>query len=1115
METPAQGVEKKRKESSKDEEKLLRVAQDSGSRVEKKLTDADIPRLRAQWYESNKDIMSGVPEKLPPFREVNHHIKLVDDNKKYHYYLPRCPDSLKAELMAKIDRYTRAGWWEPKQVEQAAPMLCIPKKNGTLRTAIDCRRRNDNTVKDVTPFPDQDQIRLDVARAKYRSKIDLSDAYEQVRLAPEDVAKTAFATIFGTYVSHVMQIGDCNAPSTFQRLMTWIFRMCIAIFLHIYLDDLFIYSNTLEEHERHLQIVFATLRKHGLYIQAHKCELYAEVIDCLGHKIDNRGLHADADKMARIRLWRTPRNYNDVQKFVGLIQYLAHFLPDVTSYTGPLMSITASGNAFVWRPIHERCFEMIKRICCKTLVLKPVDHRVTEPIWVICDASIYGVGAMYGQGPTWQTCRPAGFMSRKFTDAQRNYRIFELEMIAILEALLKWEDKLLGYRVHIVTDHQSLEFFKTQNRLSARQARWMEYLSRFDYTIQYIKGITNKAADALSRYHESDTWYDEHAASDFVDADVRLDKELDTIPWDRLQEVKHKPVHMKALKTRKQARAEMQEIPAERPLEWIEERDVAAAAMEAAREADPPLEAANVREEDPTIFQSRARGENLVERLCSTSQFAQAIKDGYDSDPLFKKVLEDPGAHKAFTVREDFIWMKNPGNEDVVCVPYGKTADKSLIGRIIDQAHTTVGHFGAQRTADYVRRWYWWPGLSRAVRKFCATCEICMRAKDSNQRPAGVLHSLPLPTRPWQSIGMDFIGPFPLVDGFNYLWVVICRMTMMVHLIPVNTKTTATELSWIYLREVVRLHGLAESIVSDRDSKFTSRWWRELHRILGAKLLMSTSFHPATDGVTERANRSIGQIFRATIRPDQKDWVQRVPMTEFAINASISESTGFAPFELNGGFMPAMMAKADTGQAVSPGVRAFAETALRNLADAHDALIASRVFQRHYANKRRQEEPKIAEGDLVYLSTKNLNLPKGRAKKLLPRFIGPYKVTRAIPESSNYELELPEELVRRRVHSRFHVNLLRPHNANDDALFPNRMKAEPYDFGTPEDGEWYVDEIKGHRWHGKNLEFEVRWSQGDTTWEPLESVDEVEALDRYLALIGVREPRDLPRKVAR
>jgi hypothetical protein len=101
------------------------------------------------------------------------------------------------------------------------------------------------------------------------------------------------------------------------------------------------------------------------------------------------------------------------------------------------------------------------------------------------------------------------------------------------------------------------------------------------------------------------------------------------------------------------------------------------------------------------------------------------------------------------------------------------------------------------------------------------------------------------------------------------------------------------------------------------------------------------------------------------------------------------------------------------------------------------------------------------------------------------------------------------------VHSGFHVNLLRPHNANDDALLPNRMKAEPYDFGTPKDGDWYVDKIKGHRWCGKNLKFEVRWLQRDTTWEPLESVDEVEALDRYLALIGVREPRELLRKAAR
>jgi len=172
-----------------------------------------------------------------------------------------------------------------------------------------------------------------------------------------------------------------------------------------------------------------------------------------------------------------------------------------------------------------------------------------------------------------------------------------------------------------------------------------------------------------------------------------------------------------------------------------------------------------------------------------------------------------------------------------------------------------VGHFRPQCTADYIRQWYWWLQIHREVQKFCNSCQVCLKAKEDARPPQGLLHSLPIPTQPWQSIGMDFIGPFPEIDGYNYLWVVICHMINMVHLILVNTKTTASQLSWIYLKEVVRLHGLPNSIVSDRDSKFTSKWWRELHRLMGVKLLMSTSFHPQMDGMTKRANRLVGQLF--------------------------------------------------------------------------------------------------------------------------------------------------------------------------------------------------------------------------------------------------------------
>jgi hypothetical protein len=187
------------------------------------LTEDDIPELQVKWLQSCQDIMNRVLEELPPMHGVNHHIPLIDENKWYNYHLPWCPDSMKVQLMEKIICYTWAGWWELVQTNQAAPMLCIPKKSGLLHTTIDVCKQNDNTIKDVTPFPDQDRICLDIARAKIWSKIDFSDMYKQIHTVPEDVHKSVFAMIYGTYVSHTMQIGDCNTPATFQHVMTMIF----------------------------------------------------------------------------------------------------------------------------------------------------------------------------------------------------------------------------------------------------------------------------------------------------------------------------------------------------------------------------------------------------------------------------------------------------------------------------------------------------------------------------------------------------------------------------------------------------------------------------------------------------------------------------------------------------------------------------------------------------------------------------------------------------------------------------------------------------------------------------------------------------------------------------
>jgi Integrase zinc binding domain len=219
--------------------------------------------------------------------------------------------------------------------------------------------------------------------------------------------------------------------------------------------------------------------------------------------------------------------------------------------------------------------------------------------------------------------------------------------------------------------------------------------------------------------------------------------------------------------------------------------------------------------EDPMVFKSRARGNDLCKFMSHNNTFEKDIHKGYSNDEMFRKILPKVDRHPMFSMKNRVIWAQNRGGEDVVCVPSTKSQDTTLRMRIIDKVYQVVGHFGPQQTINYIRWWYWWPSVYLDVEKFCKSCEICAQAKGNYQVLAGKIHPLPIPTRPWELVGMDFIRLFPEVNDYNYLWVVICRMLSMVHLILVNTRTMASQLLVIYMREVVCLHRLPSSIISD------------------------------------------------------------------------------------------------------------------------------------------------------------------------------------------------------------------------------------------------------------------------------------------------------------
>lgn len=942
--------------------------------------------------------------------------------------------------------------------------------------------------RDMTPFPDQDMIRSDVARVAYRSKIDMSDAYEQVRITPEDVWKTVFSTPFGCFVSLTMQQGDCNAPSTFQRLITAILRDIIARVVHNYLDDIFVFTRTIRAHLHALYEVFMRLRANHLYLSPRKVLPFAEKLDCLGHLIDDQGIHMADEKMGKVAVWRTPRNYNDVLRFLGLVEYLAHFLPDLATYASPLSGMCRNDRPFVWTPLMAKCFDTIKALVAKGSVLKPIDPSLPVPIWLISDASAAGIGALLGQGEDWKTCRPAAFLSKKFSPAQHAYFTGEQEMIGILEGLHKWEDKLLGISFTIVTDHKTLEFFKTQLTLTPRQIRWMDYYSRFNAEIKYVLGTENRVADALSRYYVSDTEGEDHPHDEYSHMDAFLDPEGDDLPRARWSEVRSA-----AVTTRRMKNTPIRDV--------VENRDLELEVLRAHAEEVPAPEP-EPDELDP------ANVPDLDEIIRSRFDFVDAVRKGYANDRLCSKVLAAPEQFANYTLENELLFVHVRGTK-VLVVPDVLVDGRRLPEIVLSQAHDALGHLGTRKTLAYLRRWFWWPNIVSDCDAFVAQCPRCQVAKASTMRPAGLLHTLPVPTRPWESIGMDFLGPFVELELFNYCLLFICRLTGQVHLAPTRTDNDAVNTAWIDFREVVRLHGLSDSHVTDRDPIFVAKFWREMLRLLGTRQLMSTAFHPQTDGSSERGVRTTKQILRATIDANQRNWVQMLPMVEFAINSSISSTTGFAPFELNYGFMPRLVT---LPVELTPfeGVREFVELARQNLAAAHDHIIAERVFQTHYANKRRRVEPAITEGSMVYLSRKDVSMPKGRARSLVPLYIGPYKVLEAYPESSNYRLELPDELQNRRKYDTFHVSKLRPHIAHEDSRFPNRNTAYFYDLGNYVEGETEVVDIVDHMWTPR-LMFQVQWIDGDITWIPNKEASPLAALDRYLALHNVTRTSDLPR----
>jgi Integrase zinc binding domain/Integrase core domain len=402
------------------------------------------------------------------------------------------------------------------------------------------------------------------------------------------------------------------------------------------------------------------------------------------------------------------------------------------------------------------------------------------------------------------------------------------------------------------------------------------------------------------------------------------------------------------------------------------------------------------------------------------------------SDVMDKlKVVQDEAA-KAANVKSERMsgqMEKLSKNEKGLKVRYGRLWVPKLGGlreKVLEEAHRSRYsiHPGSTKMYQDLRKGYWWPGMKNEVARFVSKCMTCLRVKAEHQKAGGLVQSLEIPEWKWEHITMDFVTKLPNSSrGNDTIWVIVDRLTKSAHFLPIREEISSEKLADLFVKEIIARHGVPVSIVSDRDTRFTSRFWQKFNDEMGTKLHITTAYHPQADGQSERTIQTLEDMLRACIIDFGGSWEKHLPLAEFSYNNSYHSSIGMPPFEMLYGRKCRTPLCWEVEGRAKVGSSDIVRMTTENVKVVKDRLKAAQDRQRAYANKKKKHVA-FKKGDYVMLRVspwKGL-VRFGKKGKLSPRFIGPFKVLKQVGEVA-YELELPEEL--QGVHPTFHVSHLR------------------------------------------------------------------------------------------
>ncbi len=469
--------------------------------------DAVLKCLPSMYHDLAEAFSRSKATKLPPHRSYDCAIDFLPNATppKGRVFPLSQPET---EAMQKyIEEELSKGFIRPSTSPASAGFFFVQKKDGGLRPCIDYRALNERTVKFRYPLPLVPAALEQLRKARFYTKLDLRSAYNLVRIREGDEWKTAFSTCTRHYEYLVMPFGLSISPAVFQSFINDVFRDMLNRQVVVYIDDIPIYSDTLEDHVQHVRAVLQRLIQYQLFAKIEKCDFHQTSISFLGYIISPGGVAMDEGKVKAVVEWPRPTTLKELQRFLGFANFYRRFIRGFSMVAEPLTALVRKGTSCLpWNEEATKAFSRLKQAFTSAPILHHPDPEL--PFVVEVDASSTGLGAVLSQRQgSPPKLYPCAYYSKKLSSAERNYDVGDRELLAMKAAFEEWRHWLEGstHPFLVLTDHKNLEYLRTAKRLNPRQARWSLFFSRFQFTITFRPGSKNTKADSLSRQFDSET----------------------------------------------------------------------------------------------------------------------------------------------------------------------------------------------------------------------------------------------------------------------------------------------------------------------------------------------------------------------------------------------------------------------------------------------------------------------------------------------------------------------------------------------------------------------------------------------------------------------------------